>query len=625
MRNSFFCNIFFAIFFSAILIIPACKCNKNKESGNTEKKNDTLSFIHILDADTFYNDWSKENILVCHSFSEPDMLHPANGVSADRMMIFGLIHRFIISSDMQNLSLRPDLIKSLPEISKDELTYTYELKEGIKWDDGSLLTVDDIIFTLKANKCPLTDNPSFRIFLENVKDVKKIQGKTSEFQIIMKKPYINNISFLTDFPIIERKLFDPDNVLSAYTFTQYDDEAFMSNKHSDLDKWAAKFNASENGHDPEKINGLGPYKVFSWESGQSLVLVKKKNISKSSADTSIYYNAFPDKIIFKINTDQNSLALEFKSQTYDLSNFFTTATLADLQNNDEFNRNYNSAFIPNFNYSYMALNMKPDGILHKELFTDRKVRKACAYLTPVDEIIALLDKGKSKRMTGPVSPMKKDFNTALIPVPLNINKAMELLDSAGWKDSDGDKIRDKTVNGKKIQFEFALEYANAVPDWKDIALLIQESFYKAGIKVILTPLDFSVIINDAQTHNFDALLGVWGGSSMPEDFTQLWHTSSWTGNGSNYTGFGNAASDALIDSIKYMVDETKRSPLVKRFQKMVYDEQPYVFLKTSMMKIAVHKRFGNADMYYERPGLLLNNLKLLYNAKGVVMLNQPSP
>jgi peptide/nickel transport system substrate-binding protein len=625
MSNNFFGNIFFIALFSASLIIPACKCNKDKGSGNNENKNDSLSYIKIIDADTFYSDWSKENALIVHSFSEPDMLHPANGVSADRMMIFSLIHRFIIATDIRNLTIRADLVKSLPEISKDELIYSYELKDGIKWDDGSPLTIDDIIFTLKANKCPFTDNPSYKVFMENVKDVKRVSGNASKFQIIMKKPYINNISFLTDFPIIQRKLFDAGNILLKYTFTQFDDKNFSKKKHIDLDKWAAEFNSSDNGRDPEKISGLGPYRVESWESGQSLVLVKKKNISKSSADTTMFANAFPDKIIFKINTDQNSLALEFKSQTYDLSNFFTTKTLLELQKNKDFNRNYNSAFIPNFNYSYMALNMKPDGIKHKEFFTDKKVRRACAYLTPVDEIITMVDKGKSKRMIGPVSPLKKDFNSSLVAIPLNVAKAKELLDSAGWKDIDGDKIRDKMINGEKVQFEFTLKYANAVPDWKDIALLIQESFYKAGIKVILTPLDFSVIINDAQSHNFDAMLGVWGGSSLPEDFTQLWHTSSWTSNGSNYSGFGNASSDALIDSIKYTVDDAKRAPLVKRFQKMVYNEQPYVFLKTSLLRIAVHKRFGNADMYYERPGLLFNNLKLLYNAKGVVMLNLSSP
>ncbi|MFH0867332.1 MAG: ABC transporter substrate-binding protein [Bacteroidota bacterium] len=568
-------------------------------------------------------DWSKENILVVHDLSEPDALHPANGVSADRFVIFSLIHRFIISYDLEKLNVRPDLVKSLPEISDNELEYTYELRDEPRWDDGSQLAVDDVIFTFKANKCQLTDNPSFRTYLENLSDIKKDSGNDSKFTVIMKKKYIHNIIFFTDFPVIQKKLFDPDNVFDNYTFAQLDAEDFLKKEHADLDKWAENFNKTENGRDPDKISGLGPYKVESWETGQSLVLVRKKNHwSQNIKDSSVYNSAYPDKIIFKMNKDANSQMLEFKAQTYDVSTTLSTKTLLELQSDTNFNGNYHSGFIPTFNYSYLAMNMKPDGVKHQLLFTDKKIRRAIALLTPVDEIINLIDKGKSKRVPGPVSPLKKDFNTDLKLLELDIEKAKLLLDSAGWKDSDGDNIRDKMINGKKVQFEFELMYMNSVPDWKDIASLIQESLNMAGIKADLKPLDFEVVINNLQNHDFDAALSVWGGNSLPEDFTQLWHTSSWISQGSNYTGFGNAATDALIDSIKYEVNDTIRAVLVKRFQKMVYNEQPYVFIKSGVRKVVIHRRFGNANMYYEKPGVLYNNLKLLYGTMGVVVKDQ---
>jgi peptide/nickel transport system substrate-binding protein len=587
-----------------IYSLPSCTCNRENNDNN----------------------WSKENIVVCHNLSEPDALHPTNGVSADRFLIFSLIHGFIISYDLEKLSVRPDLVKSLPEISENGLEYTYELRDEPQWDDGSQLSVDDVIFTFKANKCQLTDNPSFRTFLENLSDIKKVSTNDRKFVIVMKNKYINNITCFTDFPVIQKKMFDPENVLDKYTFAQLDAEDFLKTEHADLDKWAGNINKAELGRDPDKISGLGPYKVESWETGQSLVLVKKKNHwSQNVKDSSIYTAAFPEKIIFKVNTDANSQILEFKSQTYDVSTTLSTKTLLELQSDSDFNRNYHSDFVPTFNYSYLAMNMKPDGVEHQSFFTDKKVRRAIALLTPVDDIMQLIDKGKSVRVTGPVSPLKSDFNSELKFLSLDVEKAKLLLDSAGWKDSDGDNIRDKMISGKKMQFEFELMYMNSVPDWKDIASLIQESLYKAGIKANLKPLDFEVVINDLQNHDFDAALGVWGGNSLPEDFTQLWHTSSWISNGSNYTGFGNAASDALIDSIKYEVDDDKRTVLVKRFQKIVYDEQPYVFIKSGVRKVAIHKRFGNANMYYEKPGVLLNNLKLLNGTAGVVIKSQTTP
>lgn len=609
------------------VLISLSSCTCNRENINVKgSSNDSLGFIKVDDADTFYSDWSKENILVCHDLSEPDALHPTNGVSADRFVIFNLIHGFIISYDLEKLDVRPDLVKSLPEISADGLEYTYELREEPRWDDGSQLTTDDVIFTFKANKCQLTDNPSFRTFLENLSDIKKVSGSERKFTVVMKEKYIDNITLFTDFPIIEKKLFDPNGILDKYSFAQLDAEDFLKNEHADLDKWAEEFNKAENGRDPEKISGLGPYRLESWEAGQSITLVKKKNHwAEKLKGSSVYMNAYPEKIIFEINTDANSQMLEFKAQNYDVSATLATKTLLELQSDKNFNRNYHSDFVPTFNYTYLAMNMKPDGVKHSMLFTDKNVRRAIALLVPVDDIINLIDKGKSLRVVGPVSPLKKDFNTNLKFLALDVEKAKSLLDSAGWKDTDGDNIRDKMINGKKVQFELDLMYMNNVPDWKNIASLIQESLIKAGIKADLKPLDYQLVIENLQNHDFDAALGVWGGTSLPEDFTQLWHTSSWTSNGSNYTGFGNASTDALVDSIKYEVDDAKRSMLVKRFQKIVYDEQPYVFIKSGVRKIAIHKRFGNANMYYEKPGVLLNNLKLLYETAGVVMKTISNP
>ena len=89
------------------------------------------------------------------------------------------------------------------------------------------------------------------------------------------------------------------------------------------------------------------------------------------------------------------------------------------------------------------------------------------------------------------------------------------------------------------------------------------------------------------------------------------HSSSWASKGSNYPGFGNAETDALIDSIKYAIDDNVRIPMVKKLQEKVYDEQPYVFMFAALRRIAVHKRWANQEMYVERPGLLPNNFKLI--------------
>ena len=261
------------------------------------------------------------------------------------------------------------------------------------------------------------------------------------------------------------------------------------------------------------------------------------------------------------------------------------------------------------------MNLRPDDKNRTPLFNDVTVRKAMAYLTPVNDLNTVINKGMNKRMVGPVSFLKSDFDTTLKPIPYDLQFAIELLEEAGWTDSDGDNIRDKMIDGNKVNFEFEFNYMTNTPDWKDYATICKESYEKAGISVTLKPMDFTILVSNARDHDFDMMIGVWGQSAYPEDFTQLWHTKSWLSNGTNYPGFGNDETDALIDSIKVIIDPELRAPLVKRFQHIVYNDHPMIFLFSSLRKNVIHKRFGNAEMYFERPGILLNNLKLLSNDK----------
>lgn len=103
------------------------------------------------------------------------------------------------------------------------------------------------------------------------------------------------------------------------------------------------------------LNGLGAYQVAAWENGQSIVLTKKKNHwTEKLEHKSAYETAFPEKIIFKLNQDENAQILEFKNQTMDASTWLATKTLLKLQEDSNFNRNYHSRFTDSFDYTYMG-------------------------------------------------------------------------------------------------------------------------------------------------------------------------------------------------------------------------------------------------------------------------------
>lgn len=583
------------------------------EADNTVAEAGDLTYIKVDDADEVNPEWSDENTVVFHVIGEPDDMHPTNGNSATRSFLHSYTQNYLMASDIIELKgARPDVAKGGPEISENELEFTYELREEPKWDDGTKLTAEDVVFTFKAIKCPLTNNPHAKPYVENIKDIVIDAENPQKITFLMKKKYIQNIVFLTDYPMMQESYWDPNQTLRNYTFAQFDDENFDTNSKDDLNTWATEFNDAKYSRKPEFLVGMGAYRFADWKPGQSFTLIRKENHwTRDVTDPNAYQTAYPEKIIFKINTDPNSQGLEFKTQALDASTYLSVKKLLELQEDTKFNGNYHSRFTNTYNYSYLAFNCRPDGVEHKKFFDDARVRRAVGLLVPVEQINMVLNKGKNKRMVGPVSPLKKEYNNDLALLQHDVEGAKQLLEEAGWTDTDGDNIRDKVVDGEKLSFEFDLHYMTTSVGWRDEAQMIAEALYEAGLKCNIVPLDFAVHYDRARNHKFDAMLAAWAGSSVPEDFTQIWHSSSWASKGSNFTGFGNAESDELIDSLKYELDMEKRIPMVRKLQEMIYDEQPYVFLFASTRRNVIHKRFGNADMYFERPGVLINNFQLL--------------
>ena len=551
-----------------------------------------------------------QNTVVAHILSQPDGLHAYNNNSVMRSYIFSYTQKTLLGLDLESLDYVPSLLTDLPTSSKDNKTFYFELKDNITWDNGEKLTGEDVIFSTKIMLCHLTNNSQIRpIYNSVIKSVDLDQKNPLKFSMTALDINWTAKTILGGIYIQQKSYWDPNGILDDISFDQILNRGFEET--DEIANWFNDFNHADNGYKPENLKGLGPYKVSEWEASQYITLTKKENwwgINDSSLDN----NAFPEKIIFKVIKEDASSYLALKNQEIDVTTNIGTVKLMKLQERDYFNNNYDSDFLDRYGISYIGLNMKPDGIKHKPFFVDQKVRRAIAYMIPIDEIVEVMMHGKASRQTSNISALKKTYNDTLELIPLDIDKAKALLTEAGWIDTDGDNIRDKVINGVKTPFSFKFSYM-ASPTSKEIVMMMKESMYKAGIVAEPTPMDFSLFYKNAGDHKFDAMLAGWGSSAAYSNPMQLWHTSSWVNKGSNFCGFGDAYSDALIEEANTTLDyDTHRNALLK-LQAKIYEDQPYVFLYITKRKFAIHKRFDNREMYFEFPGLRLNNLKLNSN------------
>ena len=548
-----------------------------------------------------------QNTVIAHITSQPDGLHPFNDNSAMRTYVFQYTQKTLIKLDIESLEYIPMLVKEMPTTSEDNLSFTYELKDDIKWDDGTPLTAKDVVFSVKLMLSPLTNNAQIRSnYTTVIKSIELDNENPMKFTMHAQNVHWDNKYIFSELYMVQKSVWDPNGVLNNVTFSDLLSEKFEEKEA--LSDWFNAYNNADNSYQPKHLVGLGAYQVTEWVASQYITIEKKENWWGAN-DNSVYSKAFPDKIIFKIIKEDASAYLALKNQEIDVTCDLGTIKLMKLQDREYFNNNYESAFLDRYAFSYLGMNMKPDGIKRKAYFIDQRVRRAMAYLLPLDEIIEVMMHGKASRQASLISPLKKTYNDTLQLIPLDIEKAKELLVEAGWIDTDGDNIRDKMINGVKTPFSFKLSYMSS-PTSKEIVLMIKESMYKAGIVAEPTPMDFTLFYKNAMDHNFDGMLGGWGGSASYSNPMQLWHTSSWVTKGSNFCGFGDAESDALIEAANLTLDPQVHNDALMRLQAKVYEDQPYVFMYSTKRKFAIHKRFNNRGMYYERPGVMLQNLDL---------------
>lgn len=587
-QNVIFVAVSKLIFYPLIALLLMVSCVENRRS---------------LDSNTIY----------AHLNSKPDGLHPTNKSSGPHQFISTLIHKTLYHVDLRTNEIVPSLSIGAPNISADGKVYKYQLRKDVKWDNGKPFTAKDVEFTLKTIMHDLTNNPNMKpVFRSVIDSVKLYPDDPFKLDIIMLGKNVSNGTVMSDVYIIQQNFYDPGSLLEKVYFSDIKNPNKKWSKK--IEKYFEVYNSPQNNLEPQKINGLGPYKVIAWEDN-ALRLIKKKNWWGEN-DSSIYNHQNPDTIVFRIITEDHNTYMELKRGDLDVSTKLSTKDLIRLQNSKAFNEQYYSEFADQFAYVYIGLNTKPDGIKRKAVFAEKKVRQAIAHLVPVDDIIEVMLYGKAERQVANISPLASYYNRKLKPIPLNHKKAEKLLNEAGWIDSDGDNIRDKMINGEKIKLSFQLNYITNA-DYEAMALMIKDEMAKVGVEVNPNSLEFGTFYGNALQHDFDAMIGSWQGSALYSDMSQLWSTEAWATKGYNFTGFGNAHTDSLIRYVNSQIDPEKFKTAIQEFQAVLYEEQPYVFMYQIKKKVAIHHRISNPKVYAEKPGVVLQALQIGGNAKRI--------
>lgn len=520
-----------------LFALIACKSDNDNPGGSRGKSEVPPAGETALDSEPVEGDW-----LIYHLSAEPATLNPITATDAYEGIINnGKIYETLIERNNETLELDPLLAESW-EISEDKLTYTFKIREGIKWHDGTPFTSEDVVFSYNTIMNPKVDSPQLRAYYQEIRDVKAIDDLTVEFTYA--KPYFLALEFCGGMPIVPKHIFDKGD-----------------------------FNTNPAGRDPI---GTGPYKFVRWTTGRDIVIDKNPD----------YWGEKPkiNKIVFKIITDSTVSFQILKREELDVSGL-TPIQWERQTNSPSFNENYDklSYFTPN--YSYIGWNSK------RPYFADKQVRTALTHLVNRELILEKILYNLGAIVTNPFYINGPEYDKSIDPYPYDPQKAEELLKEADWIDHDGDGIRDK--DGVKFAFEFLIPGGSETGE--KIATILKEELDNMGIQMDIRKTEWAVFTTRLNERNFDAVTLAWS-MGVESDPYQIW-SSTQAEKGSNFIGFKNKQADKLIEEARTEFDRDKRQELYRKFAEIIHEEQPYTFLFCRKSTVAVNKRFENVVVY----------------------------
>ncbi|MDD5617884.1 MAG: peptide-binding protein, partial [Candidatus Omnitrophica bacterium] len=322
--------------------------------------------------------------------------------------------------------------------------------------------------------------------------------------------------------------------------------------------------------------GTGPYKFKSWKNQEKVELIYYDKYFEGRPHISRYIN--------RIIPDEASIFLELQTKAIDYTGLSPIAYQFKT-NTPFFKENFNKFKLPSFSYTYLGYNLK------NPLFSDRDVRIALDYAVNKEEIIKMIFFGLAKPLTGPFIIDSWAYDNSVKPREFNLEKARELLKDAGWSDTDKDGIIEK--DGRDFEFTITTNQGN---DQRiKTAEIIQKRLKDIGIKVKIKVLEWSVFLSECvEKKNFDAVLLGWSLSLDPDPF-DIWHSSKTKQGEFNFIGYENKEVDNLLTEGRKTFDNSKRKEIYRKIHKIIYEEQPYMFLYSPDSLAIIDGRFKGIE------------------------------
>jgi len=491
------------------------------------------------------------------SNEEPDTLHPyITQLVTSSDVVYGILDGLHTYDSKEQLI--PRLAESF-EISDDGLTYSFQLREGVKFHNGDTFSGDDVVACWK-----IIMNPDFGAFNQNGWDkIKDIKVDGNQLVMTTSEVYAPFMSYVADTRIAPKSAIDAgvDSFKQAY------------------------------GRAPI---GTGPFKFVEWKAKDQIVLDKFADYWGEPAHL--------DRIIYRIVPDDNTQIVQLRTGEIQLVG---SAGALGPSRVDEALQIEGITLLEHATQAWNHIDLKQWDHLRMT-----KVRQALDFATPTKDIVEKLLKGRALPSVADQAPGSWAFDPDIQPRPYDLEQAKALLTEAGLTPGADGVLAgpvptdDPNVGDGEVKpLDIELWFVSGSTDSERVCQVVAQSWNSIGVKTTVKNQDVSTIWGPEGYQFSEQMTGAlfsWYNGNDPTD-TFYWHSSQIpktpTGTGGNLPAYFHTYSfqdeiDRLTTQGDSTTDQEERKKIYAQIQELLHEEVPVIFIYWQKAYPALAKNIG---------------------------------
>ncbi len=557
--------------------LQAIEDNSSQIKYPAREKNVTINGVDYLQSQAPVGKFGGR--IVLSTIGEPKTFNPCNTKDATSSSMAGMLYDGLVGTNSRTGQVQPQLAKSFEVNGND---YIIHLRHGIKWSDGKPINADDVMYTYNEIVFKGLGNPS-------TMDAMKVDGKLPE--LVKLDDYTVKFTTPKPFAPFLRQLSYP--IVPKHYFKPYSD------------KGESVFNAFLNPDtNPKTIVSGGAFRLKEYVAAQRVVFERNPNYYKINLDNKKL--PYLDKVVYMIVGDSNNEILKFEAKEIDVLGI-RGANVAQYKLNEAKSdyKVYNLGPDTGTLFLVINLNNRKDkngkpyvNPIKQKWFANRDFRAAIDWAVDRKNMVQNIASGVAEPLFTAESLNSIYLNKYIKGHPCDLNVAKKSLEKAGFKQRNG-KLYDSLNN--RVEFDLYTNAGNL--EREALGVMVKQDLEDLGMKVNFKPVEFNSLVNKmTNTNDWDmAIMGLTGTPLEPHDGKNVW-----TSNGSlhlfNQRPNGYSVDDRLnwekeLDEIfregALKLTYEERKPLYDRYQTIIYNQKPIIYLYSPIRITAIRKKFKN--------------------------------